>query len=267
VLLTPGPARDRQYLHAGLFVANHCHVLFALWDGREEIGTGGTAQIVRYYLGGPVPGARRATDNLRQMLAGDDDSLCCTSMCDATAKPRSRPRTASDNKRARLPRKRNHGGVVADPCGSESGEPTWRTSAGQRSFSAGLPPEYDRIFRRCRLRTRPPHAGRHANCPPRAATPPNAPGAKPMRSQVRYQRRTLWAMRAIHLLAVAMGLSLLLYPTWARPTRCYGCSWRCSRWAPRSPRPRTGRTGTASTSTTARSPKACACRPSGAARA
>ena len=32
-LRVPGPARDRQYLHAGLFIANHCHVLFALWDG------------------------------------------------------------------------------------------------------------------------------------------------------------------------------------------------------------------------------------------
>ena len=46
-LRVPGPERDRQYLQAGLFVANHCHVLLALWDGRSEIGTGGTAQIVR----------------------------------------------------------------------------------------------------------------------------------------------------------------------------------------------------------------------------
>ena len=70
-----GPARDRQYLMAGLYVANHCHVLCALWDGSDEGGLGGTAHIVRYYLGGPLPGARRAGDNLRQMLSGDDDSL------------------------------------------------------------------------------------------------------------------------------------------------------------------------------------------------
>ncbi|MEO6264832.1 MAG: hypothetical protein ABIO58_07740, partial [Luteimonas sp.] len=62
-LRDPGPLRDRQYLLAGLYVANHCHVLFALWDGGEDGGLGGTAQIVRYYLGGPLPGARRASDN------------------------------------------------------------------------------------------------------------------------------------------------------------------------------------------------------------
>ena len=148
VLRTPGPARDRQYLHAGLFVANHCHVLFALWDGREEIGTGGTAQIVRYYLGGPVPGARRATDNLRQMLAGDDDSLVlhfhvrrngAAAQPPVTQRHPARPPSAESKPR---PRRRR-----SLPAG-ESGEPTWRTSAGQRAFSAGLPPEYDRIFRR-----------------------------------------------------------------------------------------------------------------------
>ncbi|MGN6512757.1 MAG: hypothetical protein ACTHKZ_04185, partial [Lysobacteraceae bacterium] len=74
-LRAPGPWRNRQYLAAGLHVANHCHLLLALWDGSDDGGRGGTAEIVRYYLGGPLPGARRATDNLRQMLAGDDDSL------------------------------------------------------------------------------------------------------------------------------------------------------------------------------------------------
>ena len=135
VLASPGPARDRQYLHAGLFVANHCHVLFALWDGRDESGTGGTAQIVRYYLGGPVPGARRATDNLRQMLAGDDDSL----VLHIHARRAGEPATPDD----------------ARP-------PTWCTTGGVRPFAAGPPPEYDRIFRRMQAfefdrRTLDPH--------------------------------------------------------------------------------------------------------------
>ena len=30
-----GPARDQQYARAGIFVSSHCHVLLALWDGRE----------------------------------------------------------------------------------------------------------------------------------------------------------------------------------------------------------------------------------------
>lgn len=53
----PGPARDQRYAQAGIFVSRHCHVLLALWDGLDEGSTGGTAQAVRYHLGGDVPGA------------------------------------------------------------------------------------------------------------------------------------------------------------------------------------------------------------------
>ena len=35
-LRQPGPLRDRQYLLAGLYVASHCHVLLALWDGARR---------------------------------------------------------------------------------------------------------------------------------------------------------------------------------------------------------------------------------------
>ncbi|MGO4550009.1 hypothetical protein AB4059_02745 [Lysobacter sp. 2RAF19] len=215
VLRNTGPARDRQYLHAGLFVANHCHVLFALWDGREEVGMGGTAQIVRYYLGGPVPGARRATDNLRQMLAGDDDSLVLHfhvrrngGAAHATSAKRHRAHPPE------LPARR--GRRKSLPAG-ETWEPTWRTSAGQRAFSAGPPPEYDRIFRRMQAfeidrNTLDPHALPAASEDPAERTWREADALA-----VRFQRRTQWAMRAIHFLAVAMGLSLLLYSDLGAP--------------------------------------------------
>ena len=66
-----------------------------------------------------MPGARRATDNLRQMLAGDDDSLVL-----------------------HLPTRRANGEPPDDPT------PRWLTSGAQRAFDAGMPPDYDRIFRR-----------------------------------------------------------------------------------------------------------------------
>ncbi|WP_119718760.1 hypothetical protein [Cognatilysobacter tabacisoli] len=53
----PGPARDQRYAQAGMFVSRHCHVLLALWDGLDGGSTGGTAQVVRYHLGGEIPGA------------------------------------------------------------------------------------------------------------------------------------------------------------------------------------------------------------------
>ncbi|MGH8127657.1 MAG: hypothetical protein ACRETC_04720 [Gammaproteobacteria bacterium] len=52
-----GEARDRQYAEAGVFIASHCHILLALWDGRPSDLTGGTAQTVRYQLEGVLPGS------------------------------------------------------------------------------------------------------------------------------------------------------------------------------------------------------------------
>ncbi|NUS39061.1 MAG: hypothetical protein HOQ02_08560, partial [Lysobacter sp.] len=188
---TPGPWRDRQYLAAGLHVANHCHLLLALWDGGDEGGRGGTAQIVRYYLGGPVPGARRATDNLRQMLAGDDDSLVL-----------------------HIPVRRSS---AAD--GPPPSPPRWLTSGGARPYAAGMPGDYRRIFARMqvferdRRRLAPsPEADRDGDMVERELRTVDA-------MAVRYQRLMTGAMRAIHGLAVVMGLSFLLYsdlnaPVW-----------------------------------------------------
>lgn len=189
-LRMPGPARDRQYLQAGLFVANHCHVLLALWDGRNEIGPGGTAQIVRYYLGGPVPGARRATDNLRQMLAGDDDSLVLL-----------------------LPAHRTNGGEHVHDIET----PQWITSGAQRAFDAGMPPDYDRIFRRMQAFERDRRAHDGAILPAASHDPAERTWREADALAVRFQRRTQWAMRAIHGLAVAMGLALLLYADLGAP--------------------------------------------------
>ena len=63
-IATHGDARNRQYAQAGVFVASHCHILLALWDGRESDLLGGTAQVVRYALDGVMPGwiERRASE-------------------------------------------------------------------------------------------------------------------------------------------------------------------------------------------------------------
>jgi hypothetical protein len=44
-----GLARVRQYAQLGCFIAAHCHILLALWDGTEEGLSGGTAAIIRYH--------------------------------------------------------------------------------------------------------------------------------------------------------------------------------------------------------------------------
>jgi hypothetical protein len=178
----PGPARDRQYLMAGLYVANHCHVLCALWDGSDEGGLGGTAHIVRYYLGGPLPGARRAGDNLRQMLSGDDDSLV-----------------------RHFPARRDSGSAATP------GEPRWLTSSGRVCVSAEIPADYLRLFVRMQTfeRDRRRYVARTQCDWAVEAVERSLQEADAM--AVHYQRVMTRALRAIHLLAVLMGVTFLLY--------------------------------------------------------
>lgn len=70
-----GPARDRQYAEAGMFVSRHCHILLALWDGDAGASLGGTADVVRFHLHGELPGRldrRRASLTL---LGVDENRL------------------------------------------------------------------------------------------------------------------------------------------------------------------------------------------------
>jgi hypothetical protein len=195
LLRVPGPERDRQYLLAGLFVANHCHVLLALWDGRDNGGVGGTAQVVRYYLGGPLPGARRATDNLRQMLAGDDDSLVL-----------------------HLPARR-----MSQPSDGEAAAPAWLTSGAQRPLEAGMPAEYRRIFERMRAFARDLGRQGHAEAVEWMRDPAERLWHRVDAMAVDFQRHTLWAMRAIHGLAILMGLAFLLYADLGAPDWMLWC--------------------------------------------
>lgn len=39
--------RPACYAHVGAYVAKHCHILLALWDGQETHKVGGTAEVVR----------------------------------------------------------------------------------------------------------------------------------------------------------------------------------------------------------------------------
>ncbi|AKC87961.1 hypothetical protein [Pseudoxanthomonas suwonensis] len=71
----PGPARDRQYARSGVFVSSHCHVLLALWDGKESGSTGGTAQVVRYHLHGTLGGAVERRYSADTLLGPDRESV------------------------------------------------------------------------------------------------------------------------------------------------------------------------------------------------
>src|SRR5690348_6228227 len=78
----PGRERDRQYAQAGAFVARHCHLLLAIWDGKINDRLGGTAQVVQYFLGGAMPGhIERRRGAQRYQLGGSDERLVCHLVC------------------------------------------------------------------------------------------------------------------------------------------------------------------------------------------
>ena len=43
-----GGDRDRAYALVGAYIAHHCQILIALWDGEDSDREGGTAQVVRF---------------------------------------------------------------------------------------------------------------------------------------------------------------------------------------------------------------------------
>jgi len=77
-----GVERNRQYAQAGAFMARHCHLLLAIWDGKISARLGGTAQVVQYYLGGEMPGhIERRRGTRRYQLGGGDERLVCHLVC------------------------------------------------------------------------------------------------------------------------------------------------------------------------------------------
>ncbi|MDE2224556.1 MAG: hypothetical protein KGJ46_04690 [Xanthomonadaceae bacterium] len=79
---TQGEERNRQYAQVGMFVARHCHLLLAIWDGKPSHQMGGTAQIVDYFLTGTPPGDIERRRNRRPRLyGGGDERLLCHLVC------------------------------------------------------------------------------------------------------------------------------------------------------------------------------------------
>ena len=84
-ILRDGIERDRQYAQAGMFVARHCHLLLAIWDGKPSDRMGGTAQTVDYYLTGVLPGGIERRRRAQRWLAGGDERLACHLVCSREA--------------------------------------------------------------------------------------------------------------------------------------------------------------------------------------
>jgi hypothetical protein len=195
----PGVQRDRQYAQAGVFVASHCHILLALWDGRESDRLGGTAQVVRYALDGTMPGMIERRRGLRAALSSVDESIVFHIACS---------------------RVDEQGGVLAPAAGLEPLQMRWITQKHAGPVAAGMPDEFRRMF--ARLQAFDLDLSRYAAEIAASSGPPPAASGDALDSldrlftaadalAMRFQKRVLLSLRGIHVLAALTGLVFVAY--------------------------------------------------------
>jgi hypothetical protein len=73
--------RARQYAQAGVFMCAHCHVLLALWDGKASQQLGGTSQVVRFHHDDVMPGYTPRATASRLTLTDDESDLVYHVVC------------------------------------------------------------------------------------------------------------------------------------------------------------------------------------------
>jgi hypothetical protein len=201
---THGEERNRQYAHAGMFVARHCHLLLAIWDGKPSHREGGTAQIVDYFLTGTPPGGiERRRNRHPRLYGGGDERLLCHLVCSRDA-PDGAPR---------LPLR--------------PGQVIWRNLDEASEPDAPMPSTFRAVFERAdefdadarKYAERIEQEGMTiADAPPRLGEvevrAPSSPAILFRAADwlaMHFQRRVLLAMRLIYLVAFVMGMAFTAY--------------------------------------------------------
>jgi hypothetical protein len=196
-----GPNRARQYAQLGVFLSAHCHILLALWDGRESNEIGGTAQVVRFHQDDVMPGFAPRSAASRLTLADDESDLVYHIVCS-----RDRP------------------GHTPAP-GLEPLECAWYTRDDTEPRTRELPARYRQIFDRTAEFNA--DVQRHVEAIAREGYPllPREPVAglpSGLRDidelytasdwlAVHFQKRTLWTLRAVHGLILLIGVVYVTY--------------------------------------------------------
>lgn len=116
------PGRQARYAAAGMFIASHCQVLVALWDGKPPQHRGGTADIVSYRITGYLPGSDPEWIGPEDLLGDNENDLVYHIACS---------------------RDRPDGSPVE---GRVAGEVGWLTDDPSEPRSSNLPQHYRGIF-------------------------------------------------------------------------------------------------------------------------
>ena len=227
-----GPARSRQYAQAGVFLCAHCHVLLALWDGKQSDQLGGTSQVIRFHHHDVMPGYTPRSMASRLTLADDESDLVYHIVCS-----RDRPDGAPAE------------GLV--PLGE-----SWFTSDADNPRAGAMPLRHRQVFERANEFSRDAHAHAAAikdGCYPllSEAQATGLPAGLRDINQVfcaadwlaiRYQKRVMLVLRATHACALVTGLAYISYADFAADrillllalgpmVLAYGVSWIANRGA------------------------------------
>lgn len=199
----PGDQRNRQYAHAGMFVARHCHLLLAIWDGKPSHRLGGTAQIVDYFLTGTPPGGiERRRDKRPSLYGGGDERLLCHLVCS---------RDAPD-------------GAPVAPL--QPGQIIWRNLGEASAPDASMPQAFRTVFAHTdafnvdATKYGPEIDASGAGIDDGTFEANGGVPAQPSPSAlfraadwlaIHFQKRVLLAMRVIYLVAFVMGVAFTMY--------------------------------------------------------
>ena len=196
-----GYERDLHYAQAGIYVSNHCHLLLAIWDGKQSNRLGGTAQVVRYHLTGIKPSSsERRHKEQRNFLGNDSERLVYHIVC-----------SRNDADWAPAPPLR--------PL-----QTWWRTGETATPGDGPMPVQFHATFAHaaqfnadCASYSARIEAANHAQTQTTAdvCAPSNAPLDYLFRAAdwlaVHFQRRVLLAMRSLYTVAALMGIAFTVY--------------------------------------------------------
>ncbi len=196
-----GDARDLQYAQVGVFLCAHCHILLALWDGKENDRLGGTGQVVRFHHDDVMPGYTSETTGSGLIIADDESDLVYHIVCS---------------------RDREDG----QPAGSfEVGDYWWFSLDEHEPRSKTLPESHRWVFQYTSEFSRDAldHADEirdgawplleekdYASLPPGLRDIDHIFRAADWLA-IHFQQRTHFALQATHLLALMMGLMYIAY--------------------------------------------------------
>ena len=198
--------RDSQYAQLGVFISNHCEILLTLWDGKRSDALGGTAHVVHYHLTGVMKGFEGDLSPAR-LLADNENDLVYHIACS-----RSRPGGEPEQ------------GLSPLEC-------AWFSSRKEGKHSAEMPQAYQlQLGRMERFKLdweeKQSIVKEQSSSLLEGMPDLDLPSGVEQTDElfraadglaIHYQQRVNSSLRAIHLLAIMMGLVFLVYTEFDGP--------------------------------------------------